>query len=66
MLNRWNLLIQLDFFQIILILKILNQSKAASYYCTRMGFTPAGYQGLETGSRKVAAHLIVQNKVTKF
>jgi hypothetical protein len=28
-----------------------------------MGFTPVGYQGLETGSRKVAAHLVQQNKV---
>jgi len=28
-----------------------------------MGFTPVGYQGLETGSRKVAAHLVQQNKI---
>ncbi|XP_046447668.1 4-hydroxyphenylpyruvate dioxygenase-like [Daphnia pulex] len=40
-----------------------NAKQAASYYCTRMGFTPAGYQGLETGSRKVAAHLVAQNKI---
>lgn len=40
-----------------------NAKQAASYYCTRMGFTPVGYQGLETGSRRVAAHLVQQNKI---
>jgi 4-hydroxyphenylpyruvate dioxygenase len=37
--------------------------QAASYYCTRLGFEPLAYQGLETGSRKVAAHVVRQNKV---
>jgi len=40
-----------------------NAKQAASYYCTRMGFSEVGYQGLETGSRQVAAHLIQQNKI---
>jgi 4-hydroxyphenylpyruvate dioxygenase len=37
--------------------------QAASYYCMRLGFEPLAYQGLETGSRKVAAHVVRQNKV---
>lgn len=40
-----------------------NAKQAASYYCTRMGFTAVGYQGLETGSRQVAAHLVQQNQI---
>lgn len=40
-----------------------NAKQAASYYCTRMGFTPLGYQGLETGSRKIAAHVVQQDKI---
>lgn len=28
-----------------------------------MGFEPLAYQGLETGSRKFAKHVIKQNKV---
>ena len=30
---------------------------------TRLGFEPFAYRGLETGSRKVAAHAVRQNKV---
>ncbi|KAG8235646.1 hypothetical protein J437_LFUL013638 [Ladona fulva] len=37
--------------------------QAASFYCARMGFEPLAYQGLETGSRKVAAHVVRQNKI---
>ncbi|XP_063242156.1 4-hydroxyphenylpyruvate dioxygenase isoform X2 [Bacillus rossius redtenbacheri] len=40
-----------------------NAKQAASYYCTRMGFKPVAYKGLETGSRKIAAHVVQQNKV---
>ncbi|XP_026468006.1 4-hydroxyphenylpyruvate dioxygenase-like [Ctenocephalides felis] len=40
-----------------------NAKQAASYYCTRMGFEPLAYQGLETGSRKLAKHVVRQNKI---
>ncbi|XP_069686261.1 4-hydroxyphenylpyruvate dioxygenase isoform X2 [Periplaneta americana] len=40
-----------------------NAKQAASYYCTRLGFEPLAYQGLETGSRKIAAHAVRQNKI---
>lgn len=40
-----------------------NAKQAASYYCTRLGFEPIGYRGLETGSRNVVCHVIRQNKV---
>ena len=37
--------------------------QAASYYCTRMGFEPYAYRGLETGCRQVVSHAVKQNKV---
>merc|ERR1712013_413571 len=37
-----------------------NAKQAASYYCARLGFEPLAYQGLETGSRKVASHVVRQ------
>ncbi|XP_075161508.1 4-hydroxyphenylpyruvate dioxygenase [Haematobia irritans] len=40
-----------------------NAKQAASYYTTRMGFTPLGYQGLETGNRRYAKHAVKQNKI---
>lgn len=40
-----------------------NAKQAASYYCTKMGFEPLAYRGLETGSREVAAHVVRQNKI---
>ncbi|PSN31547.1 4-hydroxyphenylpyruvate dioxygenase [Blattella germanica] len=40
-----------------------NAKQAASYYCTRLGFEPLAYQGLETGSRKIASHVVKQNKI---
>lgn len=43
---------------------VLMVSQAASYYCTRLGFEPFMYKGLETGSRQVAAHVVKQNKVS--
>ncbi|XP_055855228.1 4-hydroxyphenylpyruvate dioxygenase [Episyrphus balteatus] len=41
-----------------------NAKQAASYYTTRLGFEPLGYQGLETGSRNYAKHAVKQNKIT--
>ncbi|KAK8756240.1 hypothetical protein V5799_001055, partial [Amblyomma americanum] len=40
-----------------------NAKQAASYYCSKMGFEYFCYRGLETGSRKVAAHAVRQNKI---
>ena len=37
--------------------------QAASFYCTRLGFEPLAYQGLETGKRDVVSHAVRQNKV---
>lgn len=40
-----------------------NAKQAASYYCLEMGFRPIAYRGLESGSRRIAAHVIKQNKI---
>ncbi|CAH0776692.1 unnamed protein product [Bemisia tabaci] len=40
-----------------------NAKQAASFYCTRLGFEPLAYRGLETGSRKYAYHVVRQNKI---
>jgi len=40
-----------------------NAKQAASYYCTKMGFEPLAYRGLETGSREVASHVVRQNRI---
>jgi len=40
-----------------------NAKQAASYYCTRLGFEPFAYRGLETGSREVCSHAVKQNKI---
>jgi len=40
-----------------------NAKQSASYYCTRMGFEPFAYRGLETGSREVCSHAVKQNKI---
>lgn len=40
-----------------------NAKQAASYYTTRLGFEPLAYQGLETGHRQFAKHVVKQNKV---
>lgn len=37
-----------------------NAKQAASFYCARLGFQPLAYKGLETGSRKVACHVVTQ------
>ncbi|XP_075260511.1 4-hydroxyphenylpyruvate dioxygenase-like [Convolutriloba macropyga] len=39
-----------------------NALQAASFYCTRLGFEPFAYRGLETGSRETVAHAVKQNK----
>ena len=42
---------------------LLFSLQAASYYCTRIGFEPYVYKGLETGSREVVSHAVKQDKV---
>jgi len=41
-----------------------NAKQAASFYCARLGFQPLAYKGLETGSRKVACHAVIQGTAT--
>uniref|UniRef100_A0A2K5LPH2 4-hydroxyphenylpyruvate dioxygenase n=1 Tax=Cercocebus atys TaxID=9531 RepID=A0A2K5LPH2_CERAT len=41
-----------------------NAKQAASFYCSKMGFEPLAYRGLETGSREVVSHVIKQGKVS--
>lgn len=43
---------------------VSNAKQAASYYITHFGFTPIGYQGLETGSREYAKHAVRNGDVT--
>jgi len=38
-----------------------NAKQAAHYYCSRFGFEPFLYSGLETGERNVVAHVVKQN-----
>jgi 4-hydroxyphenylpyruvate dioxygenase len=40
-----------------------NAKQAASYYCSRLGFAPFAYKGLETGNRDVASHAVKQNGI---
>ncbi|XP_076845198.1 4-hydroxyphenylpyruvate dioxygenase [Brachyhypopomus gauderio] len=40
-----------------------NAKQAASFYCTKMGFEPLAYRGLETGSRDVVSHVVKQGKI---
>lgn len=40
-----------------------NAKQTASYYCTKLGFEPTAYRGLETGSRNIAAHVVKQDKI---
>jgi len=37
-----------------------NAKQAVTYYCTRLGFQPYAYKGLETGNRDVACHVVKQ------
>ncbi|XP_017759472.1 PREDICTED: 4-hydroxyphenylpyruvate dioxygenase-like [Eufriesea mexicana] len=39
-----------------------NAKQAVSYYCTRLGFEPLAYRGLETGSRRIVSYVIRQNQ----
>lgn len=40
-----------------------NAKQAASYYCSRLGFEYEAYQGLETGSRDFATHVVKNGTV---
>ena len=40
-----------------------NAKQAATYYVARFGFKHLAYRGLETGSRRVASHVIQQGKI---
>ncbi|XP_004843929.1 4-hydroxyphenylpyruvate dioxygenase isoform X1 [Heterocephalus glaber] len=40
-----------------------NAKQAAAFYCSKMGFEPLAYRGLETGSREVASHVIKQGQI---
>ncbi|OAD55635.1 4-hydroxyphenylpyruvate dioxygenase, partial [Eufriesea mexicana] len=40
-----------------------NAKQAVSYYCTRLGFEPLAYRGLETGSRRIVSYVIRQNQI---
>nr|Q02110.4 RecName: Full=4-hydroxyphenylpyruvate dioxygenase; AltName: Full=4-hydroxyphenylpyruvic acid oxidase; Short=4HPPD; Short=HPD; Short=HPPDase [Sus scrofa]BAA02660.1 4-hydroxyphenylpyruvic acid dioxygenase [Sus scrofa] len=40
-----------------------NAKQAASYYCSKIGFEPLAYKGLETGSREVVSHVVKQDKI---
>lgn len=37
---------------------------AAAYYCTRFGFQPIAYRGLETGHRNTVSHVIREGNIT--
>lgn len=40
-----------------------NAKQAASYYVTRFGFSPIAFDGLETGNREFATHVVGNGKV---
>uniref|UniRef100_A0A4W2CD32 4-hydroxyphenylpyruvate dioxygenase n=1 Tax=Bos indicus x Bos taurus TaxID=30522 RepID=A0A4W2CD32_BOBOX len=40
-----------------------NAKQAASYYCSKLGFEPLAYKGLETGSREVVSHVVKQGQI---
>ena len=40
-----------------------NAKQAASHYAARFGFKRVAYRGLETGSRKVASHVLKQGEI---
>lgn len=42
---------------------VSNPKQAAFWYCANFGFRPLAYKGLETGSRKLVAYVIKQDKV---
>jgi 4-hydroxyphenylpyruvate dioxygenase len=40
-----------------------NAKQAAYWYCANFGFKPFAYKGLETGSRQITSHAILQDKI---
>lgn len=40
-----------------------NAKSSAQHYCARYGFTAIAYRGLETGSKKIASHVVRNNKI---
>lgn len=40
-----------------------NAKSSAEHYCARYGFTRIAYRGLETGSKKIASHVVRNNKI---
>lgn len=40
-----------------------NAKQAASYYCSRLGFEYEAYQGLETGERQFATHVVRNGQI---
>ena len=40
-----------------------NAKQAASYYCSRLGFEYVAYQGLETGNRDFATHVVKNGNI---
>jgi len=42
---------------------VSNAKQVATYYISRLGFEPLAYRGLETGSRKVATHVLKQGSI---
>jgi len=40
-----------------------NAKQAASFYCSRLGFEYLAYQGLETGNRDFATHVVSNGEV---
>lgn len=40
-----------------------NAKQAASFYCARLGFEYVAYQGLETGNRDFATHVVMNGDI---
>jgi len=40
-----------------------NALTSASFYCSRLGFEYLAYQGLETGNREYATHVVSNGKI---
>ncbi|XP_029475496.1 4-hydroxyphenylpyruvate dioxygenase isoform X1 [Rhinatrema bivittatum] len=40
-----------------------NAKQASSFYCTKMGFEPLAYKGLETNSRELVSHVVKQDRI---
>lgn len=44
--------------------ELIALTQAAAFYCSKMGFQPLAYKGLETGSREVVSHVVKQGQVS--